>query len=608
MTRALAALFAIAVALVFFAHPQRAAAQVYCCAVRTAPTPTPTPGPNTIKHVIVIVQENRSFNNLFNGYPGATTSTTYTTSAGGTASLNAVALGGEPGDPSHAHIGPSGGGGGCGAANGTGRASVLSCGGYITDCDASVAGGAPFTCANDGWDQGQPNAALSTILSYVSYTGMTTDSYWNIANNYMLADETFQGNEGPSLPAHLYLIGGQSYSCVVSGTACLTIGSPPQAYIGENTTPVGCENPGGAARTIPMTTSWPGDENLPGGSTWLHNTAVANVNGCTDFQTIFDLANNKGVSWRWYTPAAVNASGIDGYWQPVHEIAHHCGAVVTGNCTGADMANVVTPALSSLLNDITNHTLAAITYISPTQGLSDHPTFMPACTAAPCPSVAYVASIVNAIGQSAFYWTTQPTTVIVVWDDWGGEYDPVVPPRPSFNTSDPYEYGYRVPMLVVSPYLKTAGAVDHTVSNFARILHYIETTFGLPSLNTAAQAFCTAHTISPCNPTLDSTADDMTACCFNFNRTPLSYTTVYNPPPKDRQKILGVLFASETRGNGVADGGPLTPRELELHGAADEDYLPPKVLQRDAMFGEAWEAVAGAIEAARAEAAPPDKP
>ena len=115
-----------------------------------------------------------------------------------------------------------------------------------------------------------------------------------------------------------------------------------------------------------------------------------------------------------------------------------------------------------------------------------------------------MASVVNAIGQST-YWQT--TAIIVVWDDWGGFYDHVPPPF-----QDHYGgLGFRVPMIVVSPYALGGGSpnyVSHTQYEFGSILKFIEGTFGLGSLGTS-----------------DERATSIVDC-FNFAQQPRPFTVI----------------------------------------------------------------------------------
>jgi phospholipase C len=115
--------------------------------------------------------------------------------------------------------------------------------------------------------------------------------------------------------------------------------------------------------------------------------------------------------------------------------------------------------------------------VIPADGNSDHPAQPCGCDHGP----AWVASIVNAVGQSKFW---KSSVVIVVWDDWGGFYDHVRPPF-----IDQYGgLGFRVPMLVVSPYAVkgsgAAGHVSHTQYEFGSILAFVEQNWTLGSLDT----------------------------------------------------------------------------------------------------------------------------
>src|SRR5581483_774795 len=106
--------------------------------------------------------------------------------------------------------------------------------------------------------------------------------------------------------------------------------------------------------------------------------------------------------------------------------------------------------------------------------------------------------------------------IVVTWDDWGGWYDHVAPKVVSDGTSwgSGYVYGFRVPLIVISPWAK-AGYISHVTHDFGSILNLIEGTFGLPSLGYA-----------------DAYADDLSDC-FNFNQTPLTFKTISAPLKAD---------------------------------------------------------------------------
>jgi phospholipase C len=118
--------------------------------------------------------------------------------------------------------------------------------------------------------------------------------------------------------------------------------------------------------------------------------------------------------------------------------------------------------------------------------------------------------VVNAIGNSP-YWAN--TAIIIAWDDWGGWYDHV--PPPIISAAPDYEMGFRVPMIVVSPFAK-AGTVSHTVYDFGSILKFIEKTFGLSTIAPGATlAYADEF------PGTGDLSD-----CFDFNQTPLTFHTI----------------------------------------------------------------------------------
>jgi phospholipase C len=129
-------------------------------------------------------------------------------------------------------------------------------------------------------------------------------------------------------------------------------------------------------------------------------------------------------------------------------------------------ADVISPP-TRVLADVAKGQLAQVTWICPEPSFSDHPGTGTAT------GPGWVASIVNAIGASPF-WSS--TAIFITWDDWGGWYDHVSPQ--SIDNMGP---GFRVPLIVVSPYAKR-GYVSHQVVETASLLTYIENNFGLGNL------------------------------------------------------------------------------------------------------------------------------
>jgi phospholipase C len=168
-------------------------------------------------------------------------------------------------------------------------------------------------------------------------------------------------------------------------------------------------------------------------------------------------------------------------------------------CTGPDWTGAnpkVVLNQAQVLTDIANNQLPQVSWVIPNGAESDH------ALSNDGSGPSWVASVVNAIGGSA-YWSN--TAIILTWDDWGGWYDHVSPP-----ILNSYEYGFRVPMIVISPYAKP-GYVSKVTHDFGSILKFTEETFNLPSLGYA-----------------DASADDLSDC-FNFNQTPLQFQSIAAP-------------------------------------------------------------------------------
>jgi phospholipase C len=176
-----------------------------------------------------------------------------------------------------------------------------------------------------------------------------------------------------------------------------------------------------------------------------------------------DLLSSHGFSWRYYAPSA-------GYiWTAPNAILHICKPLGT-TCTGFSWRRNVDLIPSDVLSDIAHCNLRNVSWVIPTGQNSDHPFG----NTAGGPS--WVASIVNAIGTSTCkdgsdtYWTD--TAILITWDDWGGWYDHVKPPA-SPPPQAGYQYGFRVPLLVVSAYTPQ-GYIDNRQYDFGSIIRFIE--------------------------------------------------------------------------------------------------------------------------------------
>jgi len=371
-----------------------------------------------ITHVIVMIQENRSFDNLFNGYPGANTAQFGLIHTGQQVPLTPIPLSGGK-DLSSAH----------------------------NSFDIAYDNG-----KMDSFDLVPKAGKAEGLLPYVYVTESSAQGYWTLAQSYTIADDMFSSQRAQSYPAHQYLIRASSSNII------------------GNTAPVikdswGCDTPNQTAPALDQ------------------QGRYTRVPTCYDVQTLGDLLDAAGISWKFYSPTI----GFNGFqWNAYDSIKHIR--------YGSDWTNNMSTPESNILNDVATGNLASVSWVVPNANNSDH---APGKTGS---GPNWVLSVIDAVGQSQ-YWNN--TAIFVTWDDWGGWYDHVTPP-----TLDMIGLGERVPLVVVSPYARV-GYVSHTQHEFGSIIHFIESTYGLPNLGQT-----------------DVRADDLSDC-FNYSQQP----TVFQPIP-----------------------------------------------------------------------------
>jgi len=402
------------------------------------PTRTPTPAPTgpavLPSHVVVLIQENRSVDNLFNGFPGADTVTSGVNSKGQTVQLQPIGLN-VHWDVGHAYSA------------------------FVTEFNNGKM---------NGWDLAPLACFIGscpppvTPFAYVKPADVVP--YWELAKEFSLADHVLQTSEGSSFPAHQYLIAGQSGG---GDSDHLAMADSPDTPTG------GCNINHATIPTIDMRASFPAVEGNP-------------IFPCLDYNTIFDELTAKGLSWRYYTPTFNNI------WAAPIAI-HHIWFT-------SQAQNIVAPE-TRILTDIAAHKLANVSYVVPEVSLSDHSGY------ATLQGPDWIGTVANAIGDDPYYWKN--TTVIVLWDDWGGWFDHYATHHPPNFPHDPYEFGFRVPLIAISAYVKQAGYVDHTPRDMTAVLGFLEHVFGLSSLGQR-----------------DRDTDDLFPM-FNFNSlSPLPYKRV----------------------------------------------------------------------------------
>jgi phospholipase C len=259
--------------------------------------------------------------------------------------------------------------------------------------------------------------------------------YFIMAERYAFADRMFQTNQGPSFPAHQYIVSGTS--AIVDGSKLRAAENP---FHPTGTSSGGCDSPSGSLVAVIDSS---GNEN-------------ARMFPCFRRISLMQLLDERALTWRYY-----QGSPGPGIWNGPDAVLRIFKSRNYGE-------RVVTPP-SQVLKDIAAGNLANVVWVTPTALASDH------ALANDGSGPSWVAAVVNAIGEST-YWND--TAIFVTWDDWGGWYDHVKPPH-----DNSYELGFRVPLIAVSAYAKP-HYVSHVRHEFGSILKFVEKTFGLPSLHT----------------------------------------------------------------------------------------------------------------------------
>ena len=382
-----------------------------------------------ISHIVVIIQENRSFDSIFHGFKGADYATSGKDHTGKTQTLKPISF----------------------------VESWDLCHGY-TDAMTDIDGG-----AMDGFDH-CPGPNFLKAYSYV--TASQTKKLFTLAQQYGMSDKFFSSQIDDSYIAHQYLIA--SYAGMADG-------HPDDPHWG-------CD----ASKTarIQLLNS--------------HGQKTKQVFPCFNYDTMGKELDAKGLTWKYYAPAPPDGSYIWSAYDAIDYVRN-----------GADWAtNVVSPQCQ-ILSDAAAGNLPAVTWVVPTLNDSDHPLTKKAT------GPSWVTAIVNAIGKSSL-WSS--TAIFVVWDDWGGFYDHVVPPTVDFDGE-----GFRVPFIAISPYSKVGGIshgppinkAGNFLYEFSSINKTIEGLFGVAQMSARDRN-------TNIKPLFADTA------LFDFNQAPRTFKPLVN--------------------------------------------------------------------------------
>ncbi len=375
--------------------------------------------PIPIKHIVVIVKENHTFDNYFGSFPGADGISQIVTPTG--TITPPVAPDSTPRDLCHEHS--------CALTDLAGN--------WLSVSGASVNG---------------------DNLVFAQYGEAQIPNYWQYARKFTLGDRFFANVLGPSFPGHTFVLAAQ---------AGWADGNPGTNYLHPYW---GCDEDTGTTVSIEQ-----------------NGTCTAqNVFPCFHIPSVPDVLPS-GVDWKFYGTDFYVLGEIWSMFDAIDSIRN-----------GPGWANVVNA--SQFDSDVANGTLPAVSWLVDQDLDDEHPN-----VGSVCAGENWTVGHINAIMNSPLW---KDTAIIFTMDDFGGWYDHVTPPRQyGCDTSAPYGLGFRLPLIVISPYAKQ-GFVFHEVAEQASIPRFIEKVFGAPALSTLDPA------------AQDGQANDLMGA-FDFTQTPL---------------------------------------------------------------------------------------
>jgi phospholipase C len=387
-----------------------------CVSGAPQPPTQPAQGIHLIQHVIIIMQENRSFDSYFGTFPGAD----------GIPMRNGVPTVCVPDPATRQCVKPYhdtqdlNGGGPHGAANARADIDGGKMDGFIAQAEQGRRGcGQTLNPICSGT---QPE----DVMGY--HDAREIPNYWTYAHDFVLQDHLFESVASWSLPSHLYLVSAWSARCRRAGE--------PMSCVNNIQGPVSTKQaaPGQADYAWTDLTYLLYQHHV----SWAYYLDQGAEPDCEDDQMICTPQ-----------PQKVHVPGI---WNPLPNFDtvkqdHQLGDI-------EDLSNFFTAAREGKLPNVC--------WIVPNSKDSEHP---PALVST---GEAYVTRLINAVMSSPDW---KSSAIFLAWDDWGGFYDHVVPPRVDANG-----YGLRVPGLVISPYARQ-GFIDHQTLSFDAYLKFIEDDF-----------------------------------------------------------------------------------------------------------------------------------
>ena len=447
------------------------------------------PGIHKIKHVIIILQENRSFDSYFGTYPGAD----------GIPMKNGVPTVCVPDSQATTCVSPFhdiydvNGGGPHGEPNAIADVNQGAMDGFI---DQVVAAEKTCQVANDPAchpGAGGDNTSEPDVMGY--HTAAEIPNYWTYAKDFVLNDHMFEAVKSWSLPDHLFQVSGWAAKCT-------------------SNSPSSCKNDPAGSYSV---------NQIGNAVTQELATGTTDINlAWTDLTW---LLFRHHVSWGYFVQTGDQPDcGNDSVetCAPVHQYYKTPGIwnplpLFTDVQANRQVRNI--QPLNNFYNEAKKGTLPSVSWVSPSNLDSEHP------PAGVHQGQAYVTSLINSVMKSPDW---KSSAIFLSWDDWGGFYDNVVPPNIDLNG-----YGLRVPSLVISPYAKK-GYVDHQTLSSDAFLKFIEDDF----LRGARLNPKTDGRPDP-RPDVREDAKQLgnVASDFNFSQSPRKPVLLPTNPPSDSPQL-----------------------------------------------------------------------
>jgi phospholipase C len=365
-----------------------------------------------IQHIIIVMQENHSFDNYFGVFPGVN-NTQWGINPSICDPINLK-------NPSQGCVVPF---------NGDKISDKIE---HASLNHGSASSHAAFNNgSNNGFvyaqrEYGKPNQVLHADWSMAYFTNDTIPDYWDYASYYTLDANFFSSVLSYSFPNHVFSVAGDLV----------------------------CSNP--------------------------NRLDVCGPKGFNfTFPTMINALNSSGISWKYYggdwslsndckpvkNAGEFGHGGIDSKSQSFWNVLPDFPAIQLGASTCQKIQNQ-----DSLFKDIASGNLPQVSWVTPYTNQSDHPAL-----ASFSASQMYISRLINALSQNSTTWDS--TVVFLTWDEFGGFQDNVPP-----NQVDNAGFGFRVPLLIISPYSSSGVVIPSSQEDFSAFLSTIEANWNLPCL------------------------------------------------------------------------------------------------------------------------------